>query len=275
MLVAIILKLISSLIGFCSLIILFISTKNNFIKNNSVNFYFYSIFIFWFYPFLHARTSSENLSISLLFIGVSLYNYILNKENILKLFILGIIFGLAFVLRYNLGISIFFIMLWGFIYSKNTFINKSINIFIILLGIIFILYIESLINFWGYERKGIYPLVQYLKYGFLGSATKFKLWSIVPIWGYFDLIFFKFFPPLSLIFIFAMLFTWIKGRNNIITWATLPFFIVHSFHPHKEFRYIFPVIAFAPFFISSPRCTSAIFVEPINPQIIIKNINLN
>ena len=43
---------------------------------------------------------------------------------------------------------------------------------------------------------------------------------------------------------------WIFLRKNLITWITFPYIIIHCIIPHKEFRYIFPVLALFPFAIS-------------------------
>ena len=65
---ALCLRIVSSFIGFLSIIYLFFVFKNIFFQNNK--FFNYSLFFtFWFYPFLHSRTSSENLSISLFVIS--------------------------------------------------------------------------------------------------------------------------------------------------------------------------------------------------------------
>ena len=74
-------------------------------------------------------------------------------------------------------------------------------------------------------------------------------WSNHPFFGYFYLILYKYFPPISILLVISLLYTWFFGYRNIIVWATLPYFIIHSLVPHKELRYIYPVLVFAPFFI--------------------------
>ena len=55
-------RLFSSILGYLSIIYLFFTIKEDFFKKNS-NFNYLLFFTFWFYPFLHSRTSSEYLSI--------------------------------------------------------------------------------------------------------------------------------------------------------------------------------------------------------------------
>ena len=69
-----IIRIISSLLGFLSIIYLFFTFKDDFFKKQS-HFNYFIFFGFWFYPFLHSRTSSENLSITFFIISICiLYN---------------------------------------------------------------------------------------------------------------------------------------------------------------------------------------------------------
>ena len=75
-----ILKLLSSLLGFGAIYFFYQATKK-YIKDNDIKkFYFIFIFLFWFFPLLHARTSAENLSTSFLIIALSYYLINSNKS---------------------------------------------------------------------------------------------------------------------------------------------------------------------------------------------------
>ena len=81
--------MLSSLLGFWA-IYFFYQATNKYIKNTDIKkFYFIFIFLFWFFPLLHARTSAENLSASFLLIALSYYLINTNKLNILKLINFG------------------------------------------------------------------------------------------------------------------------------------------------------------------------------------------
>jgi len=77
-----IIRVCLSLIGYISLIYLFFTLKNIFIIKN-YKFSYVIFFTFWFYPFLHSRTSSENLGLTLfIFSFCILFKHIINsKEN--------------------------------------------------------------------------------------------------------------------------------------------------------------------------------------------------
>jgi len=63
-----------------------------------------------------------------------------------------------------------------------------------------------------------------------------------------------------------MIFFWSLSIKNIIFWSTLPYFIIHSFIAHKELRFIFPVLAFSPYYI-------AFFIDHLKPYFL-QNIYL-
>ena len=259
-----ILKLLSSLLGFWAIYFFYQATKK-YIKDNDIKkFYFIFIFLFWFFPLLHARTSAENLSTSFLIIALSYYLINTNKLNILKLINFGMLLGCAFVFRYNVGVSIAFILFW-ILFFENNFLSKKIsNLIFIIFGIIILIFIEQLTNFWGIEGENFItkinffdlnyiidktPSIQFFLYGSGNNFYSSSDWSNHPFFGYFYLTLFKYFPPISILVIISLLYTWLFGYQNIIVWATLPYFIIHSLVPHKELRYIYPVLVFAPFFI--------------------------
>ena len=63
-----ILRIISSILGFISIILLYFTFKDIFFYKNKI-FNTFLFFTFWFYPFIHSRTSSENISIALFIIS--------------------------------------------------------------------------------------------------------------------------------------------------------------------------------------------------------------
>ena len=102
-----VLKIVSSMIGFFSTYYFFIKTENHFNNNFSKKIYLYSSFLIFYLTFFHTRTSAENFGISFLIIGLGYYfSNNINFKN-LNFFYLGFIFGLSFIFRYNLGITIF------------------------------------------------------------------------------------------------------------------------------------------------------------------------
>ena len=240
-------RLISSLIGFSSILYLFHHTKKRFGLDNNLSKII--IFSFWFYAFLHARTSSENLSISMLIFGVIFFDNFLNQEkknNKYKYSILsGIFLGLSMILKYQIVISVFFVFIWFVINKFNLSNFKYITLSI--LTILFILILGLIIDYYGYESFNN----TYYQYYYSNFVDKwFESFGNDPWWFYIKLVLEKFFPPISLLIIFSLIFFCIKEFKSIFAYITLPVLIALSLLSNKEIRFIFPVLIFTPFFIS-------------------------
>ena len=221
-------RLFASLLGWLALICLFYLGLN-FLKNKiSKNILIYSLTFLWFIPFLHSRTSSENIGSSLIVIGITLFLYLKKSRYLYFYFYLsGLILGFAFLTRYLLGVSILGFGLWALLINRNKFIELIITF----LGIISSLFIGVLIDFWGYGIIQFTPLNYYLFNGI-------------------DLLINDFLPPISLLILFSILIFWIKSLKHFITWTTLPSFVFLCTVPHKELRYIFPILLFSPIYLS-------------------------
>ena len=150
-----VLRLSSSIIGFISIVFLYNHTKEKFNIQN--NFSKFLIFGFWFYAFLHARTSSENLSISMLIFGFVFFDRFVESKNSKELFFYslnaGIFLGLSMVLKYQIVISVIFIYLWFIIHHLN--FRKLIYLINNFLIIILILFFGLIVDYFNYSSINI------------------------------------------------------------------------------------------------------------------------
>lgn len=241
---SLIIRLFSSVLGFSSIIYLFFTTKNDFFKKNN-NFNYLLFFTFWFYPFLHSRTSSENLGITFfIFAFCFLYKQINIKEfktNYFLFFVFSLLLGLSLVVRYNLIFTILPIFLWMLIFRFNFYkiILMGIAVFTALLIGLYIDYLN-----WGSYANTYSKFYEHnIKLGTLDS------FGVEPWWYFFSSTIVNLAPVLSLFFVISIIIYWIKKPANLFTWITLFTVIVISCFGHKETRYIFPVYIFAPLFI--------------------------
>ena len=240
-----IIRLFSSIIGFISIIYLFFSTKNEFFKKNT-HFNYLLFFTFWFFPFLHSRTSSENLGLSFFIIALSFFYNELKKNNKKSNYLLYLNFsfflGLALVFKFNLIFSVIPIFLWILLFRFNFLKVTCISIGILIaLGAGLI--IDSI--YWGFYTN---TYLQFYNHNIiLGRLNAF---GTEPWWFYIPQIIIDLAPLLSLFFIFSLVLFWIKKTKSIFTWITLFTLIIISFIGHKETRYAFSIYIFAPLFIS-------------------------
>lgn len=237
-----VIKIFLSVLGFFSIYILYnFLIKKELIEKNYFNTYIF--FFFWFLFFFHSRTSSENFSISIFIIALVIL-FSIKKINYTKLPIflsVGLLFGLSILIRYQLVFILLPLFLWLWIYHMN-----FIKVFSLGLLIIFTLILGLIIDFYGY---GNYINTYYNYYYFNMVIGIFDGFGIEPWWYYISELTIKFSPPIGLFFLLGMFIFWFKNFSNFITWITFPYFIIFTYLGHKELRFIFPIMIFAPFFI--------------------------
>tara|TARA_B100000965_G_C19588724_1_gene756994 strand:- start:531 stop:1994 length:1464 start_codon:yes stop_codon:yes gene_type:complete len=253
------LRLISSCLGFLSILYLYFTFKDYFFKNNKI-FNCFLFFSFWFYPFLHSRTSSENLSITLFVISFCGLFQILNSER-KKFYFINFIFfsflmGISMVVKFTTVFSAFPFFLW-ILFFKFNFLRIVVFGLTILIALALGLYIDFI--HWGSFKNTYYQF--YIHNLSSNEVGRMKYFGVDPWYYYFIEIIKQLAPFLSLFFLIGLFLFWFKKINHSLTWVTLITLLVFSSIGHKEIRYIFPIYIFAPLFI-------AYFIEHI------KNINL-
>ena len=242
-----IIRIISSLLGFVSIIYLFFTFKDDFFKKQS-HFNYFIFFGFWFYPFLHARTSSENLSMTFFIISICILykqlKIIKINYNYFILFIASFLMGLGMIAKFNLVFTAVPFFIWMLIFKFNL---KRIIIFgiAVLLALSLGLYIDY-IN-WGSFRN---TYLQFYYWNMNEEYGRLNDFGTDPFYYYFTESILQLAPILSVFFIFGLILFWINNYKNAITFITFINLIIISLIGHKEIRYIFPIYVFAPFFVS-------------------------
>ena len=202
-----IIRLINGLIGFIGITILFFSIKKYFVKDDNI-IYYLIYFSFWFFPFLHTRTSSENLSITLLIFAFPfLLNLIISqnkKFSFYKTILFSFVLGLSIVVRPQIIFTIFPIFLWSLLYKFHFY--KFILILIgVALAIILGLYIDYL--HWGFFSN---TYLQIFKIQILNG--RMQDFGQEPFWFYFLTIIKDLSPIFGFFFFYLMS---IKFSSNI------------------------------------------------------------
>jgi len=237
-------RLISSTLSFYTLHSLYIYFKNEFKSEIILKWFNYFSFFSWFLLFIGVRFSSENWSGCILIIGILNYFSSENKTN-KDYLLLGIFFGIAFQLRFQ---SAFFIV--GFLFWL-LLINKSAIKSLVYLSFAFIVVfsIGVLLDSWFYQSYTLSSYNYFYQNIVLNKAADF---GTEPWWYYFKSAFEKGIPPISILFILATIYFCIRNPRNALTWAIVPFVVIHFFIGHKELRFLFPIFYFLPYiFIKS------------------------
>lgn len=228
-------RLLSTAVGMLSLGVLYKTFEDEIQAYKAEElFWFFAAFL-WFFPFLHARPANENLCASFFIFG--LY-YLRLHKNRTYFFLAGLFFGLSFITRFQMIVMIASSVLWSLIFTKEY--KKTI---FLVSGLLLILVLSTLFDSYMYGHLTFTPY----NYFYVNILQKYaSSFGVTPFYQYFIYCFRECLPPLAIIVILSYLYLWLKFPKHILTWITLPFFIVHSLIGHKEFRFLFPMAPFLP-----------------------------
>lgn len=157
-------------------------------------------------------------------------------------FYAGLLFGLSFLFRYQMGLMVVGFGAWLLFLARE----KWQRVGLIILGGLTTLAIGTLLDYWLYGEWVIAPW-HYLEQNLVaGKAAEF---GTLPWYGYFQKVFERGVPPLSLIYLGASLWFLWRYRRDPISWMIIPFFVVHCFLSRKDVRFLFPLLPFLPVMI--------------------------
>ena len=237
------LRLVQSLLSFWATVLL-INYFEKEITNEKIKKYLWIFgLLFWCLPYFHARLSAENVSATLFLFGFILCaNTKDGRYLLLKSLIGGIFLGLAFQCRFQISFMIAGFLAWQFFIAK---IEKKFLLFC-LSGLIISVGIGLLIDKWFY-LQWVFSWWNYLDVNFF--QDKASHFGKEPFYFYFSESIIQLIPPFSVIIISFILLFWIKFKKHLLTWITLPFIFLHFCIPHKELRFLFPVLNFLPLIV--------------------------
>lgn len=206
-----------------------------FLKNATEPSLFLSL-LGWGLVYCHVRFSSENASGLALFLSIPL---LMRPGNHWQWLWGGILFGLAFALRFQSG---FFLLGWGLGFLVSPVFSWH-RFFWLALGFLSISGIAIALDSWFYGQF-ILTSYAYFDYNILkGVAAQF---GREPWYWYIQQIVERLVPPFSLA-VFPALFFMVKNKPFRAFGLGILFFVIgHSWVSHKEWRFLFPMAYFLP-----------------------------
>ena len=184
--------------------------------------------LFWAFPFLSVRNLIEMVCIPPLMAGF--FYALTSKEKLRNAFIAGLWFGLAFVFRYQ---TMSLIGTLGLVFLFRKEFKQTVLLAVGFIATVAVIQCSADIAAWGY------PLASFLEYvGY--NATHGQDYTTGPIYNYTLLVIGALIPPMSLFLLFGLFRNWRK--TLIVLFPVMVFFILHSFFPNKQERFIFPVV---------------------------------
>lgn len=210
------------------------------------------VFLFWLFPYLSGRTSSESFSNLCLLFSLAYFFFSLPNQSAFSLsrlfqkieispqrfFVLGCLLGLTFEFRFQSAFFIFGFCSWILLNTKN----KPIFVLTVCGGFLSVVLLSLFIDRWGY---GVFcfPPYQYFKINILdGVAAQF---GVMPWYDYLhEFIHYCGYVFGSLLVCFYIT-SFFQSPYHLFHWLVLPFVLMHFSIDHKEIRFLFPVLNIA------------------------------
>jgi phosphatidylinositol glycan class B len=234
-------RLLSAALGWLSVVGLGACADFWFEERRLRNWTLAALAMIWYFPALHARHSSENWAASLFFIGLSWIVLRLRKGPRLptsSALAAGSLFGLAFECRYQVGFMVAGTLAW-LVYSKA----KARELAWIVVGVAGAIALGTLADRWGY-RQWVFAPWNYVQFnlveGHVGDV------DTSPVWDFFRRAATESWPVLGVGLLAAFPIAWIRWPRHVLTWACVPFFLIHEAIGHKELRFLFPLASAGP-----------------------------
>lgn len=191
-------------------------------------------YFLWFLPFINVRFSSETWSGIFILLAVS---FVQDKHT--KYVLAGACMGLSFLCRFQAGVMDAGLILWLLCIRRIQL--KALSM--VITGLLLTLGIGMLLDTWMYG-KFTWTAWNYFQVNILQDVA--SRYGTSP-W-YRILVYMLQAPglPLGILILSGMGIMWIYKPRHPVLWVMTPLLLVHAFIPHKELRFLFPLVNFIP-----------------------------
>ncbi len=240
-------RIFCSCLGWVSLVYLAICSRFWFKDSRAKKFCLAAIGLLWFLPALHSRPSSEGLGGSFFVIGLCMtYLTTVLPVGVTRgrfgwwgALFSGVFFGLSFECRFQMAIMIFGALAWILYFKKA----RWEQLLACGAGFLLIFALGRWVDAWGYGVWAWSPW-KYFSYNLVRGGV--SQYGDSPWWDIFRMSLTESWPPLGLILLLGTLVAFVRHPRHLLTWAQVPFFMVHEMIGHKELRFFFPMVSAGP-----------------------------
>jgi len=218
---------------------------NAFIHRVKENYrdYFVLLSLFtWLVLYSNTHFNSENICGHLLLLAVGLFYGSFQKTGrFLPIIAAGVLLGLSFSCRFQIGFSILGLITWFFITSlkRKTFVPWILLSTSLLLSIsIFTI----LADYFFYGRFVLSPYNYY--YQNIATGTMNRASGVSPWFAYLFMV--SIYLPFGPLYVLATIRQTIRFPLDILTSIIAPFVLFHCLIGHKEIRFLLPMLGFMP-----------------------------
>ena len=208
-----------------------------------------------FLPYLFVRTSSESGAMAALTAGFALLLEGATPSEdgrtwsvpafarTGRALVVGLLFGIAFEMRFQTAFIAIGLVAWAWLVGRASLRGLGA----IVLGGVSAFAIGALVDRWGYGAW-TFTAWSYFRANLLeGAASTF---GTDPPFAYFWMLPANVFLPVVLALLVLAVAAWVRCPRHPVTWATLPFFVVHNLIAHKEERFLFPIAVLSTMFVA-------------------------
>jgi phosphatidylinositol glycan class B len=231
---AMVLRLLSGLLAI-TCISYFVKKTTHLINHKLKVWYEIISYFLWFLPFVNVRFSSESWAGLTFILGIAFIFSNLKHKHVL----VGCFIGLSFLLRFQTAFMSIGFVLWLIFIKK---IDKK-SFYKIFFGAFLIIFFGCVIDYWFYKTVTV-TFINYYIFNIIHDVA--SRYGVAPWYFYFLQSIKSAILPLGIvIWIFAVI-QLITNRRSFICWVMIPFLLIHIITPHKELRFLFPLVNLIP-----------------------------
>ncbi len=194
--------------------------------------------------FLHVHFNAEMLSGNLLLLLITLYLKFRERHPSHPFqwgILLGAVAGLLFITRFQMGFALLGFGIWLLVYDRRWNLIAGM-----VPGFAVILLLGALCDRWLYGQWCLTP-INYLRENIVDGHM--NVFGAEPWYFYLEAMLGQGGALFGLCVLIATLYFFITRPRHLITWTLIPFLVVHLLVSHKELRFLFPALFFAPYLL--------------------------
>ena len=224
----------------------FVRSSLSLMEPGAHRFYILLSYFLWFLPFINVRFSSESWSGIFVILAVALLQGNTSRRKIIFA-IAGLFLGISFLCRFQSAFFIIGLLCWYIIVAKES----KVNIGAIASGGCVAVLAGFAIDRWFYGAW-VFTAWNYFDVNILKGVS--SVYGTAA-WNYYiGTIFGMPTVPVGCLLLVALCILIYRKPRLLLLWMILPFLILHSVIPHKEDRFLFPLVNFIPIQIGRASC---------------------
>ncbi|PSL24449.1 glycosyltransferase family protein [Chitinophaga ginsengisoli] len=203
----------------------------------SKTLYYYGCYFLWFIPMVSVRFSSETWSGLLFTLALALT--LDDKATRGRYLAIGALLGACFLFRFQCGILAASLTMWMLIAKR-----EAPSQILLLIAAIVVLVLAGVFLDYLFYHKLTLTFINYFQANIIeDTASKYGVASWSTLVSY---ILLHTIAPFGILIFASLLWLMVTQPKNPIPWCVAPFILIHAIIPHKEIRFLFPLVWIAP-----------------------------